>query len=257
MFEHELKSHLSISHLGVICEICHMKFAAPRYLKVHMNTKHLKVFKITCPICNRNILTQKLLERHLKEHSETDPHGYACDICDYKTKHEATLNAHKRSHNPPRYPYECHLCLKHLRNPTVMRVHFMNVHKLPIPEGFGKYRYRLEDNLVYRLLTKKDYQFEPKPKFPKTIMPKVVEPIELKVKNMEVREDGVNIALEAIPIVKPEPPPPEVPQIVTRAKAKKIQEAAKPKKAPRKRPPKVPKIVSNPNEKLEPKPEPT
>lgn len=91
--------------------------------------------------------------------------------------------------------------------------------------------------MVYKLRLSKDHQNVFLPKYPKTVLPKVrPEPVAVTLRNVEMRNNVINVAIETTPIVKEAPVvAEEAPQIVTRAKARRLLEEAQPKKVPAKR----------------------
>lgn len=243
----QLQSHLKDQHQGVVCEICHWTFGNKRYLDKHINAVHLDIYRFRCSVCNKGYASQKLVDLHMQTH-RPDPDGYKCKHCDFVARTAYIRRDHIwNEHSRAKYPYECHLCDDRPQFPISYNLsqHLKKVHDMKEPPpGFRKFYYRLEGNLVYRLRLKKEFQNECEPTYPKTIVPKKFEPVEIKLRKLETQNNVIKFAIETTPIVIPEPPPEEPPQIVTRAKARRILEESLPKKVPAKRRRKAAKDVN-------------
>ena len=74
------------------CTYCDFSTPSNQYFDIHVNTAHLKIFKMKCSICDYK--TNQAT--HFKEHM-TSRHGvggYKCSECDYKNAHQSNLDDH-------------------------------------------------------------------------------------------------------------------------------------------------------------------
>jgi len=92
--ERILKSHVVSIHNEnkTKCHICE-KVVGHNYLNKHIKFIH-KTFKQSCPECQKEFENEFYLKDHFKRiHKERK--SFCCDICNFQTKSEESLNSHK------------------------------------------------------------------------------------------------------------------------------------------------------------------
>ena len=127
------------------CFICVKTFRSRNYLKVHMKI-HSGQKDFQCPKCPmkssriyvirshcsniHNFTKSMLIEEGLyrcipKDTSE--PEGFSCDKCKYKTTNKSYLATHKRKHTGDR-PFGCSECPKRFTRKTLAKYHLVKGH---------------------------------------------------------------------------------------------------------------------------------
>lgn len=202
--KNHLETHLRNFHQGFICDICHLKFLSRGQLRIHVANVHVKLRPFKCDECDKAFPTKNNLRAHKHVHNKQE-NGFQCSNCDHKVSTYLGLRKHNYlMHMGRNYPYECHLCGKQVKQAISMATHFRNTHHLPVPEGFHRYTYRLEDGMVFRLKTTKTYEpnktGEDKPRMPKMTLPEP-QPMDVQIK-IEMQEEValVKVDLQTIPV---------------------------------------------------------
>ncbi|XP_014207602.1 uncharacterized protein LOC106638775 isoform X2 [Copidosoma floridanum] len=81
--------------------------------------------RFACRVCNKNFSLQRLLNRHMKCHS--DVKRYLCTFCGKGFNDTFDLKRHTRTHTGVR-PYKCNLCEKSFTQRCSLESHCLKVH---------------------------------------------------------------------------------------------------------------------------------
>lgn len=81
--------------------------------------------KFVCRICSKHFTLQRLLNRHMKCHS--DIKRYLCTFCGKGFNDTFDLKRHTRTHTGVR-PYKCNLCEKSFTQRCSLESHCLKVH---------------------------------------------------------------------------------------------------------------------------------
>ena len=81
--------------------------------------------KFVCRICSKHFTLQRLLNRHMKCHS--DVKRYLCTFCGKGFNDTFDLKRHTRTHTGVR-PYKCNLCEKSFTQRCSLESHCLKVH---------------------------------------------------------------------------------------------------------------------------------
>lgn len=81
--------------------------------------------KFVCRVCSKNFTLQRLLNRHMKCHS--DVKRYLCTFCGKGFNDTFDLKRHTRTHTGVR-PYKCNLCEKSFTQRCSLESHCLKVH---------------------------------------------------------------------------------------------------------------------------------
>jgi ovo-like protein len=81
--------------------------------------------KFSCRICSKSFMLQRLLNRHMKCHS--DVKRYLCTFCGKGFNDTFDLKRHTRTHTGVR-PYKCNLCEKSFTQRCSLESHCLKVH---------------------------------------------------------------------------------------------------------------------------------
>ncbi|KPJ19894.1 Zinc finger protein 850 [Papilio machaon] len=121
---HTLDKHLTTDHKTFIlqCPKC-PEVLGSRYLKKrHLALVHdEKTYQIPCELCHKVYLSKSALVRHnLRVHVRE--RSFNCDICDYKSFTNNTLQDHKLKHYDVR-AFECEYCKKTFQRKKNLQIH--------------------------------------------------------------------------------------------------------------------------------------
>ena len=78
------------------CKNCDEQFSEPRKLTQHIHERHAQQRLYECAICKQAFTWQTALNRHLLDHSSTNP--YKCSKCDKSFALNTSLVAHEKTH---------------------------------------------------------------------------------------------------------------------------------------------------------------
>lgn len=81
--------------------------------------------RFTCRVCSKHFSLQRLLNRHMKCHS--DVKRYLCTFCGKGFNDTFDLKRHTRTHTGVR-PYKCNLCEKSFTQRCSLESHCLKVH---------------------------------------------------------------------------------------------------------------------------------
>lgn len=113
--------------------------------------------KFACHICSKAFTLQRLLNRHMKCHS--DIKRYLCTFCGKGFNDTFDLKRHTRTHTGVR-PYKCNLCEKSFTQRCSLESHCLKVHGVQHQYAYKERRtkvsffffyYYLKSRLNYRL----------------------------------------------------------------------------------------------------------
>jgi len=118
-----LNVHEKVHTSPVICTECGKKFPEQRYLDNHMVLHAEK--KYECHYCPRSYVTEELLKKHYKTHSNTLSHN--CNFCPKGFRSKSELNKHKLEHSDE-FPLKCSICHKGFLHDSQLEKHIDIVH---------------------------------------------------------------------------------------------------------------------------------
>jgi len=116
-----------------ICDVCKSEFKQVKYLLRHNRRIHGIRLKpraiIKCQLCPASFSNSKLLEKHMKRHSEAESNKHICNVCFKSFKQQRHLKQHQVTHLPDaEKPYECEICHKKFSQTGQRRVHINKYH---------------------------------------------------------------------------------------------------------------------------------
>lgn len=122
----ELRTHVSDVHQGkgYPCEICSKTFRDKYSGNRHMESSHLKIDKVTCNICKKEI-QKEYLHKHLQIHTTRDK--FKCTHCDKDFHSESGLKSHILVVHEGSKTHACETCGKCFANSGNLKVH-RNLH---------------------------------------------------------------------------------------------------------------------------------
>lgn len=138
------------------CDECPYVAKSFSRLQSHKLYRHRAEKNFECEFCREKGLEKRFkqpgdLRAHLMTHQIVQP--FKCDKCGKETKNEIGLNTHAKLHDK-NHDYCCHLCPdKVFRRGNNLSRHLKDKHKLKLPDGQSRFKYRLIDEGVYLLDT--------------------------------------------------------------------------------------------------------
>lgn len=93
--------------------------------------------KFVCHVCLKTFSLQRLLNRHMKCHSEIK--RYLCTFCGKGFNDTFDLKRHTRTHTGVR-PYKCNLCAKRFTQRCSLESHCLKVHSVQHEYGYKERR---------------------------------------------------------------------------------------------------------------------
>ena len=108
------------------------QFSLQKGLKAHVSKTH-KTAKVSntkkvdhiCPICSKKYSTDKILKRHIKEHTASAQFSCPDENCDRKFSRSDKLKDHLVTHTGEK-PYSCSMCPRKFSGPDARRRHMKN-----------------------------------------------------------------------------------------------------------------------------------
>ncbi|NWV18164.1 OVOL2 factor, partial [Origma solitaria] len=94
----------------------------------------------SCPVCQKSFGFQRMLNRHLKCHSEVKRHR--CPYCGKGFNDTFDLKRHVRTHTGVR-PYKCSLCDKAFTQRCSLESHLRKIHGVAQRYGYKERRAKL------------------------------------------------------------------------------------------------------------------
>lgn len=138
------------------CDECSYVAKSSSRLRSHKLYRHQTEKNFECEFCREKGYEKRFkqpgdLRAHLLTHQIVEP--LKCDQCGKETKNEIGFNTHAKLHDK-NHDYCCHLCPdKVFRRGNNLSRHLRDKHKLKLPDGQSRFRYRLIDEGVYLLDT--------------------------------------------------------------------------------------------------------
>jgi len=100
--------------------------------------------KFVCRICSKHFTLQRLLNRHMKCHS--DVKRYLCTFCGKGFNDTFDLKRHTRTHTGVR-PYKCNLCEKSFTQRCSLESHCLKVHGVQHQYAYKERRTKVSSTL--------------------------------------------------------------------------------------------------------------
>ncbi|RZC42523.1 histone H4 transcription factor [Asbolus verrucosus] len=141
----------------------------PSILAKHIRYRHLNEKPYKCEHCDYSCVSKHNLDFHIKKH---DPDNqFKCSDCAYECRSAFGLDRHyQKCHgkvpNMNRIGdvlsnvlqgwnnvYECHNCKKQFNRGGLLTKHLMKVHNYHWPSGHSRFRYKEDQDGIYRLQT--------------------------------------------------------------------------------------------------------
>lgn len=110
--------------------------------------------RFTCRVCSKNFSLQRLLNRHMKCHS--DVKRYLCTFCGKGFNDTFDLKRHTRTHTGVR-PYKCNLCEKSFTQRCSLESHCLKVHGVQHQYAYKERRTKVKINalkLIFQCMNK-------------------------------------------------------------------------------------------------------
>jgi ovo-like protein len=101
--------------------------------------------KFVCRICSKHFTLQRLLNRHMKCHS--DVKRYLCTFCGKGFNDTFDLKRHTRTHTGVR-PYKCNLCEKSFTQRCSLESHCLKVHGVQHQYAYKERRTKVKFKLI-------------------------------------------------------------------------------------------------------------
>ena len=98
------------SHISILCDQCARPFKTKRGLQLHVQTKHLKIFRFKCSVCPAQFNMLSAFRGHLaSRHKKLKE---KCSQCGAEFQYKQTLKDHmKKAHNiPEKKKHTCEEC---------------------------------------------------------------------------------------------------------------------------------------------------
>lgn len=106
--------------------------------------------KFVCRVCSKNFSLQRLLNRHMKCHS--DVKRYLCTFCGKGFNDTFDLKRHTRTHTGVR-PYKCNLCEKSFTQRCSLESHCLKVHGVQHTYAYKERRTKVSFNHCIIIIT--------------------------------------------------------------------------------------------------------
>lgn len=145
-----LREHIRVHSNKNQCDQCSYVAKSSSRLESHKLYRHKTDRNYECTICLKTFKQRGDLRAHVRRHQIVEP--YRCDKCDFETLNEEGLNTHSKLHDR-NHDYCCHICQRVFSRGNNLSRHLKDQHKLKLPDGQSRFRYRLIDEGVYLLET--------------------------------------------------------------------------------------------------------
>jgi uncharacterized protein YodC (DUF2158 family) len=149
-----LKIHCRKHVKSVKCPFCHIIMDCTSAVSKHMEIVHARIRNEKCPECGLKFGLKTDLQKHIAAIHEAKPQ-FHCKFpnCDKKFRWEKQLRGHEKTHSEDYVPtpYLCHKCPMKYKNGSSLSRHFINIHNLPLPNGFSRFQYKKCHDGFFRL----------------------------------------------------------------------------------------------------------
>ncbi|XP_075226532.1 uncharacterized protein LOC142327393 isoform X2 [Lycorma delicatula] len=106
-----------------ICCICQQEFISFEELKEHCEISHNGSGYLTCSVCNKMIVTNESLQKHITEVHSSNQNQYRCTICNKSFVTKLNLTRHIDSHAGKKTA-SCNVCGKSFRRSDYLQTHY-------------------------------------------------------------------------------------------------------------------------------------
>ncbi|XP_045192768.2 zinc finger protein Xfin-like [Mercenaria mercenaria] len=103
-------SNHRLAHHPSVCTHCGRRFSLPSSLEAHLQLecgRKKESSGLECHICHKIMSTKKILNRHLRLHSNSG--NFSCHLCSKSFGLKSSLEFHMRTHDVTK-PYKCNAC---------------------------------------------------------------------------------------------------------------------------------------------------
>jgi DNA-directed RNA polymerase subunit RPC12/RpoP len=151
--ERLLRDHMRLHINQYKCSMCEMTCPKPSILAKHIRYRHLNEKPYKCGKCSYTCVSKHNLDFHLKKHNPDNQ--FKCSDCGYECRSSFGLDRHyQKSHGKGwNNVYECHNCKKQFIRGGLLTKHLMKVHNYHWPSGHSRFRYKEDQDGIYRLQT--------------------------------------------------------------------------------------------------------
>ncbi|XP_063901378.1 histone H4 transcription factor-like isoform X2 [Zophobas morio] len=151
--ERLLRDHMRLHINHYKCSMCEMTCPKPSILAKHIRYKHLNEKPYKCTQCNYRCVSKHNLDIHIKKHNPDSE--FKCSDCDYTCRSLFGLDRHYQKNHGKEWNsvYECHNCKKQFIRGGFLTKHLMKVHNYHWPSGHSRFRYKEDQDGIYRLQT--------------------------------------------------------------------------------------------------------
>lgn len=130
--KHILKRHYDSAHpidnTKYTCDVCQKDFKSHHILKYHKLKVHEGIEQRVCDICARVFKTKEGYQSHVAAHMGTVEARKQCNLCGVWLKTQKILNKHIKMHTD--LPQKCPFCDKVKHNKTSLSHHIRAVHRV-------------------------------------------------------------------------------------------------------------------------------
>lgn len=145
-----LREHIRVHSDKNKCPHCSFMAKTSSRLKSHILYIHQTERNYECTICSKTFKQRGDLRAHVRRHQIVEP--YRCEKCDFETLNEEGLATHSKLHDPIN-DYCCHICKRLFSRGNNLSRHLKIQHKIKLPDGQSRFRYKLLEQGVYVLDT--------------------------------------------------------------------------------------------------------
>lgn len=145
-----LREHIRVHSNKNQCKQCSYVAKSTSRLEIHKLYRHQTERNYECAICLKTFKQRGDLRAHVRRHQIVEP--YKCDKCDFETLNEEGLNTHAKIHDK-NHDYCCHICNRMFNRGNNLSRHLKDLHKVKLPNGQSKFKYRLASVGIYLLDT--------------------------------------------------------------------------------------------------------
>ncbi|KRT79796.1 zinc finger protein, partial [Oryctes borbonicus] len=151
--ERLLRDHMR-SHINHYkCSMCDMTCPKPSILAQHIKYRHLNERPYKCNLCEHASVTKANLEQHLTTHCVEKL--MICDECNFRCRSLYGLDRHYQTVHGQGCSqlYECHCCQSRFSRGNYLTRHLIKVHDFHWPSGHSRFRYKEDNDGIFRLQT--------------------------------------------------------------------------------------------------------
>lgn len=137
------------------CQLCDMSCPSPSALANHCRYKHSEAKPYRCDLCPYKAKSVGDLNAHEERIHEGITNHCPYPNCKYKSKSQSNVRVHvqKVHDGASGQLYRCHLCSKTTVRGHYMTQHLRRIHKLELPSGHSRFKYRECEDGFFELQT--------------------------------------------------------------------------------------------------------